>query len=599
VHYRLRGEVGGIVRAYPLAAGENWIGSMSGNAIVLPVRGVSRRHAFVVLDDDALVLEDMGSKNGTLANGVRIQRTRLRAGDELRVGPVTLRVEAVDADDAALAIALGGGRDTAGLPAHDTTAAAAEPSARPDLDTVESLLGHLLAGRGPNLAGALDILVRETGAAGGCLFARERGEIVSLATSGALPDLSDLTVLTEGAPLGEASKVSRVISREGDRPLRCAFADSGEGALGLCLAGVVRSEADADRLLRIALLALQMTRRETRAAPAARPPARVVLPEGYVVGDSPAMSALFAQMHPLFAGDLPVLLLGETGVGKEGLARILHLSSARRGGPYVAVNCAAIPADLLEAEMFGIGKGIATGVVERKGKFQLAEGGTLFLDEIGDMPLSLQAKLLRALQEREIQPVGGAPLRVDIRVVAATNSDLHRRMQEGLFRRDLYYRVAGFALRLPPLRERREDIPALVQAFLERFAAEAAKGVRGLTIKTLRALVEFPWPGNIRELEHEMRRLVYLCPEGQAIDSTMLSPHVAACAPAGEADGPEPQDPGSSSSLDLEAGVGVLERRLIEQALERAKGNRTLAAKLLGISRNGLAIKMERLGLQR
>ncbi|HVQ30831.1 MAG TPA: sigma 54-interacting transcriptional regulator, partial [Vicinamibacteria bacterium] len=213
-------------------------------------------------------------------------------------------------------------------------------------------------------------------------------------------------------------------------------------------------------------------------------------------------------------------------------------------------------------------------------------------------PLALQAKLLRALQEREIQPVGGAPLRVDIRVVAATNSDLHRRMQEGLFRSDLYYRVAGFALRLPPLRERREDIPALVQAFLGRFAAEAAKGVRGLTIKTLRALVEFPWPGNIRELEHEMRRLVYLCPEGQAIDSTMLSPHVAACAPAAEEERPEPQGPAGSSSLDLEAGVGRLERRLIEQALDRSKGNRTAAAKLLGISRNGLAIKMQRLGLQ-
>ena len=307
-------------------------------------------------------------------------------------------------------------------------------------------------------------------------------------------------------------------------------------------------------------------------------------------------------MHPLFAGDLPVLLLGETGVGKEGLARILHLSSSRHGGPFVAINCAAIPADLLEAEMFGIGKGIATGVVERKGKFQLAEGGTLFLDEIGDMPLPLQAKLLRALQEREIQPVGGAPLRVDIRVVAATNSDLHRRMEEGLFRRDLYYRVAGFALRLPPLRERREDIPALVQAFLERFAAEATKAVRGVTIKALRALVEFPWPGNIRELEHEMRRLVYLCPEGQAIDSTMLSPHVAACAPAGDPDAHEPAEllePGVSGSLDLEVGVARLERRLIERALEQAGGNRTQAAKLLGISRNGLAIKMERLGLHR
>ena len=184
--------------------------------------------------------------------------------------------------------------------------------------------------------------------------------------------------------------------------------------------------------------------------------------------------------------------------------------------------------------------------------------------------------------------------------MAATNSDLHRRMEEGLFRRDLYYRVAGFALRVPPLRERREDIPALVQAFLERFAAEAAKAVRGVTIKALRALVEFPWPGNIRELEHEMRRLVYLCPEGQAIDSAMLSPHVAACLPEAGApgeDSPEPPLPGASVSLNLEANVERVERRLIESALAQAGGNRTRAAKLLGISRNGLAIKMERLGL--
>ena len=209
MHYRLRGEVGGIVRAYPLAAGENWIGSMSGNAIVLPVRGVSRRHAFVVLDDEGLVLEDMGSKNGTLANGVRIQRTRLRAGDEFRVGPVTLRVEAVDADDAALAIALGGGEDTAAAPRPQTRPRRPWNRRRgPDLDTVEGLLGHLLAGAGATSPGALDILVRETGAAGGCLFTRERGEIVSLATSGALPDLADLTVLTEGAPPRTATSLA-------------------------------------------------------------------------------------------------------------------------------------------------------------------------------------------------------------------------------------------------------------------------------------------------------------------------------------------------------------------------------------------------------
>jgi two-component system, NtrC family, response regulator HydG len=286
-----------------------------------------------------------------------------------------------------------------------------------------------------------------------------------------------------------------------------------------------------------------------------------------------------------------VLLLGETGVGKEFLARILHDSSPRRRGPFVAINCAAIPADLLEAEMFGIGKGVATGVVERTGKFQMAGGGTLFLDEIGDMPLELQAKLLRALQEKEVQPVGGAPVPVDIRVLAATNTDLQRRMEEGRFRRDVYFRVAGFTLRVPPLRERREDIPALVESFMRAFAPGAVKAPRGITVKALRALIEYSWPGNVRELEHEVRRLVYLCPPGEAIDSTMISPHVVGTGPDGGT------GPAALATLDLAQNVHALERRLIAEALAKAGGNRTQAAKLLGVSRNGLNIKIERLGL--
>jgi transcriptional regulator with PAS, ATPase and Fis domain len=309
-----------------------------------------------------------------------------------------------------------------------------------------------------------------------------------------------------------------------------------------------------------------------------------------VVGDSAAIASLHAQMKPLVEGDLPVLVLGETGVGKECVAQILHLSSPRRAGPFVAINCAAIPADLLEADLFGIGKGVATGVVERAGRFQMAEGGTLFLDEIGEMPAPLQTKLLRALQQKEVQPVGGVPTRVDIRVVAATNSDLFRRMEEGGFRRDLYYRVAGYALRVPALRERREDIPGLVEAFVRTFSREARRSVRGITVRALRALVDYPWPGNVRELEHEARRLVSLCPDGQPLESGMLSPQILA--PPAAAAGEE-----APLGLSLEANVERLERRLIREALERARGNRSEAARLLGVSRNGLALKMTRLGI--
>jgi two-component system response regulator HupR/HoxA len=185
-------------------------------------------------------------------------------------------------------------------------------------------------------------------------------------------------------------------------------------------------------------------------------------------------------------------------------------------------------------------------------------------------------------------------------VIAATNSDLQRRMEEARFRRDLYFRIAGFVLRVPALRERREDVPALVESFVRTFARETGRRIHGVTVKALRALVAHEWPGNVRELEHEVRRLVYLCPEGQAIDSTMISPHVlAACAGRTPASGAGGAPAAAPDTLDLEANVDALERRLITGALEHAGGNRSYAARLLGISRNGLAFKIERLGLGR
>jgi len=191
-----------------------------------------------------------------------------------------------------------------------------------------------------------------------------------------------------------------------------------------------------------------------------------------------------------------------------------------------------------------------------------------------------------------VQPVGAPPVSVDIRVIAATNSDLQRRMDEGLFRRDLYFRVAGFPLRVPPLRERKEDVHPLVVAFLWQFSRETGKAVRGMTYDALRALMEYPWPGNVRELQHEVRRLIYLCPDGQAIESSMLSEHILV---GSRPDEPAPEE--TPASLQLEEKVARLERRLIREALGRAGGNRTQAARLLGISRNGLAIKMKRLGI--
>jgi len=210
----------------------------------------------------------------------------------------------------------------------------------------------------------------------------------------------------------------------------------------------------------------------------------------------------------------------------------------------------------------------------------------LLLDEIGDMAPALQAKLLRVLQEREVVPVGGRrSVPVDVGLIAATNAEPERLLAEGRFRPDLFYRIAGYVLRVPPLRERREDIPRLVEHFVRRFAGETGKAVRGVTVRAMDALVGYRWPGNVRELEHELRRLVYLCPHGQAIDSTLVPPRLAV-QPAADPD-----------DLRLETHVAATERVVILRALDRTGGNQTQAAKLLGISRNGLTLKLERLGI--
>ncbi len=315
----------------------------------------------------------------------------------------------------------------------------------------------------------------------------------------------------------------------------------------------------------------------------------LVFPEGYVPGRSAAMVDFYRALESLRAADLPVLVEGETGVGKEIVAHTLHRSSIRCGGPFVAVNCAAIPADLLEAEMFGIGEGVATGVRKRQGKFIAAQGGTLFLDEIGDMPFELQAKLLRALQEKEIQPVGSAALPVDVWVISATNTNLRQRANDNTFRRDLYYRVAGSVLRVPALRERTEDIPLLLEHFLRRATAEAGKMIRGVTVKALQALMVYPWPGNVRELEHLAKRLAHSCGDGQAIDSEML-PELFTYVETDELVS-EPTSP------RLEDHVRVAERRAIAQALAKSGGSQRQAALLLGISRNTLARKIRQLDI--
>lgn len=378
----------------------------------------------------------------------------------------------------------------------------------------------------------------------------------------------------------------------------CALVRSEGEILGVDVWGHSAQNVEDLTMLRIFLRALNSSipyarefGKPEKSVPAQNSPK--TFPAGYFVGQSKASTLLHREVETICSSNLPVLLVGETGVGKEHLAHLLHLWSSRADGPFVAINCAAIPAELLEAEMFGIARGVATGVIERAGYFQRAQGGTLFLDEIGEMSRHLQAKLLRAIQEKEVSRVGGETVKVDVRIVTATNSDLQKRLEEGGFRADLYYRIAGAVIRVPPLRERKEDIQLLVQHFIDISAGESGKFIRGITIWALELLTQYHWPGNVRELQHEVRRLVSLCPDGQSINSALISEPISA---------PEPSTADSNLSLEntllIEPHVAELERTLIRNALKRSGGNQTIAAKLLGISRNGLAIRMARRSIQ-
>jgi DNA-binding NtrC family response regulator len=295
-----------------------------------------------------------------------------------------------------------------------------------------------------------------------------------------------------------------------------------------------------------------------------------------------------------------VLVTGESGTGKELVARALHENSARRERPFIKVNCAAIPRDLMESELFGYEKDAFTGAVAAKpGRFELANGGTLFLDEIGSIPLETQVKLLRALQEGELERVGGiGTIRVDVRLVAASNSDLKKEIASGTFREDLFYRLNVVPIHLPPLRDREGDTLLLARHFIEKFDARLGKTVEGFEPDVERVLVTYPWPGNIRELENVIERAVLFC-DAPKLRLDDLPAEIRGDRPAPPSVSPaQTTTPADGLKEQVKAAMSRLERELIVRALEQTRGNVTHAARLLKISRKGLQLKMKELGLR-
>ena len=290
-----------------------------------------------------------------------------------------------------------------------------------------------------------------------------------------------------------------------------------------------------------------------------------------IIGSSPVMAKVFDTIRRVAGSDISVLIVGESGTGKELVARAIHQQSHRKDGPFIAINCGAIPETLLESELFGHEKGAFTGAhLQRRGRIESAQGGTLFLDEIGEITPALQVKLLRVLQERSIERVGGrVEIPVDTRVLAATNMDLQLAMKDGRFREDLYYRLNTVTITVPPLRERGADIVMLGKSLLQRYAEEAKKKISGFTREGLMSLEQYHWPGNIRELENRIRRAVTLT------DNPRIAPE--------DLDLAEPDE--SQTGLTLKEARDTVERRVIEQTLAKTGGNITKAATILNVSR--------------
>jgi transcriptional regulator with AAA-type ATPase domain len=580
---RLVARYGDRIRHFPLPSAEAILGSADGSDMVLPFPGVSGRHARLRGLGREVLLVDLGSKNGLVLAGQRLPWVLLSRGGEVHLGRASLRLEDVASSDAELGIAFSSGLNDAGGSTLPTSSVLLEPAARSAGAALRFLrkletAGPALGPRDVRLASARVILGAET-----LLVFRTAGEDVTIAAChGEVP----------------SHRVTRILAQAGADAVAQGevLAGAGEpGALRLAAVFAARVPADWEEDF-FTYLAQRLAGDGPPASdggPAPEPLLR--LHSDMIPGESPGFAALLADLEAAAPGRLDVLLQGETGTGKELLARTLHTSGPNANGPFIALNCAAIPAELLEAELFGVQGRVATGVDPRPGLFVQAQGGTIFLDEIGELAERLQAKLLRALQEREILPLGAAkPRKVDVRVVSASNRDLASLASSGEFRSDLYYRLRGFEIRVPPLRERREDIPGLVSAFAARAAAKYERRILGVSRRALALLMEHSWPGNVRELQDEVERAVLLCPDGGALQSEHFR---IAASGRRETPSPLPSQEPPAPAPTLQQRVDDLERQAILDALAASGRNKTRAAQALGLTRNGLNLKLKRLGI--
>jgi two-component system response regulator FlrC len=585
VPFRLLGELDETPLCIALREGSNRIGSAADCEVCLPHTTVSRVHAELIVSGDQAELLDLGSRNGTFFGSRRVSRQKVSAGAALAFGRVNVVLQWVAEADLEVGLALN--PSPLAAPAGEAAAALSTVGFRAVdrfvFDQLPGLLAALAAG---------ERLEAFAGTLGAALFDVLPVTLLEVLDQPALPDADP-----EPGVLFQATR---------DAPALADPAEVRQGGGGVAVRAVfphARAARTFEPLVRIASTLLLLARQpgppipiSALAALAPESPREPLPPAP--ASASPQVRRIYAEAARVARGDVGVLLCGESGTGKELLAHYVHAASSRAGGPFVALNCAALPQDLLEAELFGVERGVATGVEQRPGKLELAHGGTLLLDEIGDMAPKTQAALLRALQERQVFRVGGAtPRAADARVIAATNKDLHALMAAGEFRRDLYYRIATWVAELPPLRRRRADIPNLAAHFLSRQAAASGLRPRGLSRAAVSALIAYTWPGNIRQLENEMARAVLFLADGALLEARHLSPHVQNAQSGQSAQGVH-QGAASLPSGSLAAALAQCERDEIILALAAAGGDVAGAAAALGVGRSTLYRRLKDLAIE-
>jgi len=580
------------VHRYPLHRSELLIGSHPNCDIALDYVGVAQQHARLRYEAGVLKIEDLGSRRGTLVSGKRVKEAELEVLDEIRVGTVTLLVEDVAAENP---------RPPGIAPVEELV---------PRI-TAEGMLGHLSRLSDWTLADTesrvtSESLVRE-------LLRDFGGGVLFLLVGEGERSAIRLAVATDQAWLssGEAL-LDQVVARGGRGGGFLGALDGKEAWIGhhsfqavertyRLIAALPRfsptespSISEALRAVGhlIALGLIHHVGAFEPILPGSLGQQDLVLDAGLVIGESPAMKRMLDELRAAVDPSIPVLLRGEAGLGKQLLAHSLHRSGPRRQGPFVVAIAAGARPAAIEADLFGSELAGRDGTIRREGKLLLANGGTLFLDDVDHLPLDVQARLVRFLRTGEVEPADGLDeaATVDVRLIAGSRAPLEEAVARDQFRVDLAYRLSRTTVDVPPLRERKEDLPLLIQSFVNRFCHDTGTRLTGITVKAMTALLAYDYPGNLDELEGIARQMVYLCPAGRPVELSSLPEKVR----KGRL---QTARVDATTDLDLDRLVGITEQAAIREALRRSHGNKSLASRMLGLSRNGLAIKMERFGI--